>query len=60
MLQSMHRDNKGDADIAAALKQAELSEQLTRPVMNNLADFTLGQSPGRGDRIEFHGENAPL
>jgi hypothetical protein len=42
-LQSMHRDNKSDEDIAAALKQMELSQQLTRPVMNNLVDFVLGK-----------------
>jgi hypothetical protein len=42
-LQSMHRENKADADVAAALKQVELSEQLTRTVMNNLVDFQLGQ-----------------
>lgn len=42
-LQSMHRQNKGDADIAAALKQVELNEQLSRAVMNSLVDFQLGQ-----------------
>lgn len=42
-LQSMHRDNKSDESIAAALKQVELSQQLTRPVMNNLVDFALGK-----------------
>lgn len=43
MLQSMHRDNKSDADVAAALKQIELSEELTRPVMNSLVEFVPGQ-----------------
>jgi hypothetical protein len=35
-LASMHRDNKGDADVANALKQLELSEELTRSVMNDV------------------------
>lgn len=43
MLQSMHSENKSDADVAAALKQVELSEQLTRPVMNGLGEFSPGQ-----------------
>jgi hypothetical protein len=43
MLQSMHRDNKADADVATALKQIQLSEQLTRPVMNSLGEYIPGQ-----------------
>jgi hypothetical protein len=35
-LASMHRDNKSDADVAGALKQLELSEELTRNTMNSL------------------------
>jgi hypothetical protein len=35
-LDAMHHDNKGDADVANALKQLELSEELTRTTMNNL------------------------
>jgi hypothetical protein len=43
MLQTMHRDNKSDADVALALKQVQLSEQLTRPVMNTLSEYVPGQ-----------------
>jgi hypothetical protein len=35
-LVSMHKENKSDADVAAALKQMELSEELTRNVMNSM------------------------
>ena len=35
-LTTMHQANKSDADVAAALKQLELSEQLTRSTMNSL------------------------
>jgi hypothetical protein len=42
MLQSMHKDNKSDADVALALKEIQLSEQLTRPIMNGLAEFVPG------------------
>jgi hypothetical protein len=35
-LATMHHDNKSDADVANALKQLELSEQLTRETMNGL------------------------
>ena len=42
-LQSLHGAGKSDADMAAALKQVELTEQLTRSVMNHLVDFSLGQ-----------------
>jgi hypothetical protein len=35
-LTSMHKDNKSDADVAASLKQLELTEELTRSVMNSL------------------------
>ena len=35
-LATMHQANKADADVANALKQLELSEQLTRSMMNSL------------------------
>lgn len=35
-LTTMHQANKSDADVANALKQVELSEQLTRSMMNSL------------------------
>ncbi len=41
-LASMHQQNKTDADVAAALKQVELSEQLTLNTMNSLS----GDVPG--------------
>jgi hypothetical protein len=43
MLKSMHKENKSDADVSAALKQVELTEELTRSVMNNLVEFVPGQ-----------------
>jgi hypothetical protein len=43
MLQTMHKDNKSDADVALALKQVVMSEQLTRPFMNSLAPDVPGQ-----------------
>ncbi len=42
MLQSMHKDSKSDADVALALKQIQLSEQLTRSIMNSLSDVVPG------------------
>ncbi len=42
MLASMHRDGKSDADVSTALKQIQLSEQLTRSTMNGL----VGDVPG--------------
>ena len=41
-LAEMHKDNKSDADVANALKQLELSEELTRNTMNDL----VGDTPG--------------
>ncbi|MGA7108403.1 MAG: hypothetical protein WBV28_16350 [Terracidiphilus sp.] len=35
-LASMHKENKSDADVAGALKQLELTEELTRNTMNSL------------------------
>jgi hypothetical protein len=43
MLESMKKDGKSDADVALALKEIQLSEQLTRTVMNNLSEFVPGQ-----------------
>ena len=42
MLHSMQQDKKSDADVATALKQVELSQQLTRPAMNSLVSDVLG------------------
>ena len=41
-LMSMHQDKKVDADVAAALKQVMLTEQLTRSMMNSLSEFVPG------------------
>ncbi|HKF49905.1 MAG TPA: hypothetical protein VKB38_21260 [Terracidiphilus sp.] len=43
MLNTMHQQKKGDADVATALKQVMLSEQLTRPMMNSLVEDVPGQ-----------------
>lgn len=42
-LNAMHNDKKSDADVAAALKQLELTEMLTRDVMNDMASNVPGQ-----------------
>jgi hypothetical protein len=42
-LATMHKQNKSDADVAAALKQVALSEQLTRSAMNSLVDDVPGK-----------------
>jgi hypothetical protein len=42
MLQTMQHDRKSDPDVATALKQIELIEQLTRSVMNTLMRFVPG------------------
>jgi hypothetical protein len=42
MLRSLQQERKSDADVAAALKQVELSQELTRPAMNSL----VGSAPG--------------
>ncbi len=42
-LATMHKDGKSDDDVAAALKQVELSEQLTRSAMNSLISDVPGQ-----------------
>lgn len=41
-LTSMHEANKSDAEVAAALKQFELNEQLTRAMMNSLVAYVPG------------------
>lgn len=41
-LTTMRQANKSDADVAAALKQLELSEQLTRSTMNSLVSDVPG------------------
>lgn len=42
-LATMHKDGKSDDDVAAALKQVELSEQLTRDAMNSMISDVPGQ-----------------
>ena len=42
LLRSMQRDKKSDADVATALKQLELSEELTRERMNSLVPLAPG------------------
>jgi hypothetical protein len=41
-LEDMQKQSKNDADVAAALKQLELSEQLTHVTMNSLVSFVPG------------------
>ena len=43
MLKTMQQQKKSDADVAAALKQVQLTEELTRSVMNRLAENVPGQ-----------------
>lgn len=42
LLRTLQQEKKSDAEAAAALKQVELTEQLTRPTMSNLANFVSG------------------
>jgi hypothetical protein len=42
MLRSFQQEKKSDADVATALKQVELGQQLTRPVMNSLLSYAPG------------------
>ena len=42
-LKSMSDRKSSDVDVAAALKQLELSEQLTRSDMNDLANYAPGR-----------------
>jgi hypothetical protein len=41
-LTTLHQQNKSDDDVAAALKQLELTEELTRSTMNGLIDYVPG------------------
>ncbi|KAA6457952.1 hypothetical protein DYQ86_21550 [Acidobacteria bacterium AB60] len=43
LLTTLHQQGKGDADVAAALKQVQLSEELTRGMMNSLVPEVPGQ-----------------
>jgi len=42
MLKSMHDQQKSDADVAAALKQVQLSEMLSRNTMNSFTAYSPG------------------
>ncbi|HEY1987518.1 MAG TPA: hypothetical protein VGG85_19035 [Terracidiphilus sp.] len=42
LMRSMQQQKKNDADVAAALKQLELTEALTRPTMNSLVAYVPG------------------
>lgn len=42
LLRSMHQDNKSDEEIAAALKQVQLTEELTHNTANSLAPYLPG------------------
>jgi len=42
MLVSLQQDKKSDAEVAAELKQIELSEELTRATMNSLVSYVPG------------------
>jgi len=44
MLRSLQQDKKSDSDVANALKQVELTEQLTRAAMNSLVGLVNGPS----------------
>jgi hypothetical protein len=42
LLRTLQQEKKSDGEAAAALKQVELTEQLTRPAMSGLATFVTG------------------
>jgi hypothetical protein len=42
LLKSLQEQKKGDLEVATALKQVQLSEQLTRSKMNDLAGYAAG------------------
>lgn len=42
LLRSLQQDKKNDAEVATALKQVELSEELTRSTMNSLVSYVPG------------------
>jgi len=50
MVRDMLRDKKSDAEVASALQQVELGEQLTRAAMNNL----LSALPGRNSTEQLY------
>jgi hypothetical protein len=43
LLRSLAQDRKSDADVATALKQVELTQQLTRATMNSLVSYVPGR-----------------
>ena len=43
MLTNLHQQSKSDAEVSSALKQVQLSEQLTRSMMNSLVPVVPGQ-----------------
>ncbi len=48
MLQTMHEQKKSDADMATALQQVQLSEQITLPALNSLVDSLLSANGAPG------------
>lgn len=42
LLRSLQQDKKNDAEVATALKQVELTEELTRSTMNSLVSYVPG------------------
>ncbi len=42
LLRSLHQDKKSDAEVATALKQVELTQELTVAAMNSLVSFVPG------------------
>jgi len=42
LLRSLQQEKKSDADVATALKQVELTEELTRGAMNSLVSYVSG------------------
>ena len=42
LLSQLQHDNKSDQEIATVLKQLQLSEELTRTTMNDLAGYAPG------------------
>ena len=49
MLFSLQRLHKTDAEVAAELKQVELTEELTRSAMNGLVSYVPGALLDRAD-----------
>lgn len=42
LLRAMQQEKKSDSEIGTALKQVELSQELTRPAMNSLVSYVPG------------------